>query len=147
MGRHGYRRARSDVAEPAGRQDPGAGVPRRRWRGRDCADRAKPQDGSGAERRGSAGRVAVLLDGGTRLLCAGPQDRVLPAIAGIPRPEHRAVARASARSEEHTSELQSLMRISYAVFCLKKQINKPPIILSIRITQNNTQSITHNNIK
>src|SRR3546814_10460275 len=27
-----------------------------------------------------------------------------------------------ARSEEHTSELQSLMRISYAVFCLKKQI-------------------------
>src|SRR3546814_6386304 len=28
---------------------------------------------------------------------------------------------ADARSEEHTSELQSLMRISYAVFCLKKQ--------------------------
>src|SRR3546814_3592954 len=31
-------------------------------------------------------------------------------------------ALASARSEEHTSELQSLMRISYAVFCLKKKI-------------------------
>src|SRR3546814_6109594 len=29
-----------------------------------------------------------------------------------------------ARSEEHTSELQSLMRISYAVFCLKKKIDK-----------------------
>src|SRR3546814_4675354 len=29
----------------------------------------------------------------------------------------------SARSEEHTSELQSLMRISYAVFCLKKKTN------------------------
>src|SRR3546814_3275826 len=29
--------------------------------------------------------------------------------------------RASGRSEEHTSELQSLMRISYAVFCLKKK--------------------------
>src|SRR3546814_4894914 len=29
-----------------------------------------------------------------------------------------------ARSEEHTSELQSLMRISYAVFCLKKKHNK-----------------------
>src|SRR3546814_6212029 len=28
------------------------------------------------------------------------------------------------RSEEHTSELQSLMRISYAVFCLKKKIHK-----------------------
>src|SRR3546814_1626789 len=36
------------------------------------------------------------------------------------------IARAK-RSEEHTSELQSLMRISYAVFCLKKKIktNKP----------------------
>src|SRR3546814_8946113 len=32
------------------------------------------------------------------------------------------------RSEEHTSELQSLMRISYAVFCLKKKIN----IISLR---------------
>src|SRR3546814_236613 len=31
------------------------------------------------------------------------------------------VSRGSARSEEHTSELQSLMRISYAVFCLKKK--------------------------
>src|SRR3546814_5058466 len=30
--------------------------------------------------------------------------------------------RMAVRSEEHTSELQSLMRISYAVFCLKKQI-------------------------
>src|SRR3546814_7549692 len=33
---------------------------------------------------------------------------------------------AQSRSEEHTSELQSLMRISYAVFCLKKK-NKPHI--------------------
>src|SRR3546814_4962640 len=31
--------------------------------------------------------------------------------------------RSSTRSEEHTSELQSLMRISYAVFCLKKKIH------------------------
>src|SRR3546814_10780676 len=31
------------------------------------------------------------------------------------------------RSEEHTSELQSLMRISYAVFCLKKKTNKQTI--------------------
>src|SRR3546814_1559444 len=30
------------------------------------------------------------------------------------------------RSEEHTSELQSLMRISYAVFCLKKKKHKTP---------------------
>src|SRR3546814_5773366 len=33
---------------------------------------------------------------------------------------HDLLADAVARSEEHTSELQSLMRISYAVFCLKK---------------------------
>src|SRR3546814_8525354 len=32
------------------------------------------------------------------------------------------------RSEEHTSELQSLMRISYAVFCLKKKNTSPTII-------------------
>src|SRR3546814_3149171 len=32
----------------------------------------------------------------------------------------------SRRSEEHTSELQSLMRISYAVFCLKKKNNNQP---------------------
>src|SRR3546814_9141519 len=37
-----------------------------------------------------------------------------------------------ARSEEHTSELQSLMRISYAVFCLKKKTKN---------TQSNNQSI------
>src|SRR3546814_8980955 len=47
------------------------------------------------------------------------------------RPRHRLQGRADvlllggvARSEEHTSELQSLMRISYAVFCLKKQTTK-----------------------
>src|SRR3546814_8326896 len=36
----------------------------------------------------------------------------------------RAGRAARDRSEEHTSELQSLMRISYAVFCLKKKNNK-----------------------
>src|SRR3546814_8687199 len=36
-------------------------------------------------------------------------------------PVEQARAIADYRSEEHTSELQSLMRISYAVFCLKKQ--------------------------
>src|SRR3546814_4448481 len=36
------------------------------------------------------------------------------------------------RSEEHTSELQSLMRISYAVFCLKKQNNHTVNYIHIR---------------
>src|SRR3546814_2116503 len=35
----------------------------------------------------------------------------------------RGIGRIAGRSEEHTSELQSLMRISYAVFCLKKKID------------------------
>src|SRR3546814_1116441 len=38
-----------------------------------------------------------------------------------PRPAHRGCVKDDWRSEEHTSELQSLMRISYAVFCLKKK--------------------------
>src|SRR3546814_1930000 len=35
------------------------------------------------------------------------------------------------RSEEHTSELQSLMRISYAVFCLKKKITHSTSIITV----------------
>src|SRR3546814_9725285 len=40
-------------------------------------------------------------------------------------PVHHAGIGTRLRSEEHTSELQSLMRISYAVFCLKKKKHKP----------------------
>src|SRR3546814_9153169 len=48
--------------------------------------------------------------------------------------QHRkALHRPQLRSEEHTSELQSLMRISYAVFCLKKKI------------KNTSKYTTHNN--
>src|SRR3546814_8646700 len=43
------------------------------------------------------------------------------------------VARSTMRSEEHTSELQSLMRISYAVFCLKTKNKNNPIIQYISI--------------
>src|SRR3546814_6867394 len=55
------------------------------------------------------------------LACAGVA--AFPVGAAIDRGQGRFVmAGASvARSEEHTSELQSLMRISYAVFCLKKK--------------------------
>src|SRR3546814_4483413 len=40
------------------------------------------------------------------------------------------------RSEEHTSELQSLMRISYAVFCLKKKNNRISIITTYNLRNN-----------
>src|SRR3546814_2058338 len=42
-------------------------------------------------------------------------------VVGIPARIVHEAAEPSERSEEHTSELQSLMRISYAVFCLKKK--------------------------
>src|SRR3546814_10828064 len=46
-----------------------------------------------------------------------------PGWATIPGYQSLAMGRRADRSEEHTSELQSLMRISYAVFCLKKKKN------------------------
>src|SRR3546814_3152710 len=56
-------------------------------------------------------------------ICAGKPYRARPRRVEIAdRPDGRGLAHA--RSEEHTSELQSLMRISYAVFCLKKKITQ-----------------------
>src|SRR3546814_1918207 len=43
---------------------------------------------------------------------------------GLVGGDQRALGHRRLRSEEHTSELQSLMRISYAVFCLKKKTKK-----------------------
>src|SRR3546814_1638992 len=60
----------------------------------------------------SAGAARRLLAGGIDQPCLGDEHAPLPA---HPAP--------FGRSEEHTSELQSLMRISYAVFCLKKKNN------------------------
>src|SRR3546814_9137830 len=60
-------------------------------------------------------------------LTRDPIERVLPALAT------RILAN---RSEEHTSELQSLMRISYAVFCLKKKINSITNALTHHDTKN-----------
>src|SRR3546814_10970059 len=45
--------------------------------------------------------------------------------SSVPGADSVAIDRNAARSEEHTSELQSLMRISYAVFCLKKKKKEP----------------------
>src|SRR3546814_8136630 len=76
-----------------------------------------------------------------RTICSSPassfQWKVISAPVGFPRrPEKRfstflprilsepSVSDRFRRSEEHTSELQSLMRISYAVFCLKKKKKK-----------------------
>src|SRR3546814_9262544 len=82
---------------------------------------------------------SAFVQGGHRK--AGPpqsqsSDRISRPRAGLPRHllhvarQRRFLRRGRGRcglvhrSEEHTSELQSLMRISYAVFCLKKKKNK-----------------------
>src|SRR3546814_9780788 len=65
--------------------------------------------------------LTTILSGG--LLWQSLQSRVVPYVVEVDRlGEARAVSPAdtASRSEEHTSELQSLMRISYAVFCLTK---------------------------
>src|SRR3546814_8866223 len=66
-----------------------------------------------------SGRVQLALPGRRDI---GRHRLRRPAISGR-TPDLLAVPRRTAdlRSEEHTSELQSLMRISYAVFCLKKK--------------------------
>src|SRR3546814_1388637 len=66
------------------------------------------------------------------------EDAVGGRVAIDPIYVHRLVevAPADIRSEEHTSELQSLMRISYAVFCLKKKNNKKKIEQHIRDDHN-----------
>src|SRR3546814_1873531 len=57
-----------------------------------------------------------------------------------PDTRHQSHSNRTGRSEEHTSELQSLMRISYAVFCLKKK-KKSILIYELTIT------ITYSNFK
>src|SRR3546814_2362686 len=52
------------------------------------------------------------------------RDNLTPDLGGQGNTMGFAKAIASRRSEEHTSELESLMRISYAVFCLKKKNTK-----------------------
>src|SRR3546814_1051916 len=70
----------------------------------------------GGERRGeAAGAVAVHQDA-----CALQVIFAVTARGEEEMPVQQGVG-GTERSEEHTSELQSLMRISYAVFCLKKK--------------------------
>src|SRR3546814_5225585 len=64
----------------------------------------------------------VILRGGQvqHARAATHRHQCLVAVAQA-EPAAAQARKAGARSEEHTSELQSLMRISYAVFCLKKK--------------------------
>src|SRR3546814_10554262 len=81
--------------------------------GRAGASRFQLSHQSGATRRKNASIWCETTGGRHRLL--NEINRLQPR-----QPWHAPCN--NARSEEHTSELQSLMRISYAVFCLKKKI-------------------------
>src|SRR3546814_1192544 len=63
------------------------------------------------------------------------QDRVVCPGMYVRPPVPTSGAKLHRRSEEHTSELQSLMRISYAVFCLKKKNNKTTLLVIMPIHQ------------
>src|SRR3546814_8769733 len=92
------------VARPAGRGSAGSANARHCRRVAVDVPRFRPAAAGSRLRPYHAGRPEAGL--GTRQGLTRPAD-------GFSR---------RGRSEEHTSELQSLMRISYAVFCLKKQI-------------------------
>src|SRR3546814_3735839 len=95
-----------------------------------------------ADRRNEAAVIDAKRIGDTVQICLAVAQEVVPvSLAPIWRIEGQnnaniavfrgfdigakgqVIGRLPHRSEEHTSELQSLMRISYAVFCLKKKIN------------------------
>src|SRR3546814_3067447 len=76
--------------------------------------RDRPGDGLGMDGVHGLGRAARVARGVSAADRAGTG-------AGLVQPDPWSGAELGAgKSEEHTSELQSLMRISYAVFCLKK---------------------------
>src|SRR3546814_1093770 len=66
------------------------------------------------------GWIADQLDQGRQFDMAKTKRREDGVAHAIIEPIHEEMFGGRVRSEEHTSELQSLMRISYAVFCLKK---------------------------
>src|SRR3546814_5216845 len=84
----------------------------------------------------AAGRCAGNLRG-RRAVSQRSLRRCRPGAGETAAADHRG----QCRSEEHTSELQSLMRISYAVFCLKKKkITKKYCMDNIRNTHNMTDT-------
>src|SRR3546814_9440651 len=82
-------------------------------RDRARAARTRPRPLCSDTGRATRRRADLLVD-----------ERILLHRGESSRPARAPAHARHARSEEHTSELQSLMRISYAVFCLKKQTKK-----------------------
>src|SRR3546814_8025006 len=113
--------AGEDDADPAGRDQPQLG-PHQAKQQRHRGARKQQQDRAA----GRIGRVSVQRGTSSRSSSAATTSSTLrPSISAaadrMTRWRSTPAARRWTRSEEHTSELESLMRISYAVFCLKKQ--------------------------
>src|SRR3546814_2541494 len=108
------------------------------WRKKPAATRAKASGSGPSTQRKALSSSTYICPLGSKACC--PQTKRSPMVISRknvaldmspllePDESWRFPAQPSAstkiRSEEHTSELQSLMRISYAVFCLKKKKNK-----------------------
>src|SRR3546814_7293532 len=101
-------------------------------RGSQMADTARSEGFQVYEQDGPAGQIKFLLGSGRKFDIIHAQTANTITWAALTRwAHHRPVVFSRRtdfrvhndikRSEEHTSELQSLMRISYAVFCLKKK--------------------------
>src|SRR3546814_8585268 len=79
-------------------------------------------ESTGARVRVAVDEASVAVSITLGLPVAGLRDELHAALAALLQQQGLGLARLELqRSEEHTSELQSLMRISYAVFCLKKK--------------------------
>src|SRR3546814_5054184 len=72
--------------------------------------------------------IFAAVSGSSAATCATIGKMTIPELRARKYPEDMIIGTlaGAGRSEEHTSELQSLMRISYAVFCLKKQYKYTP---------------------
>src|SRR3546814_602828 len=95
---------------------PGRRVPRR-GRGAAARRRCTAVERRAGRRRGGDRQGVCGTAGAARPRAASPVERLVQGSDSLRR-------RSVDRSEEHTSELQSLMRISYAVFCLNKKNTK-----------------------
>src|SRR3546814_6647769 len=107
---------------------------------------------AGAYWRGYSKNEMLQRIYGTAWVTKEEQAAYLTMLEEAERRDHRKLGReldlfhfqdeAPGRSEEHTSELQSLMRISYAVFCLKKKKTKHTIQTSLTRQDTNKQHLT-----
>src|SRR3546814_4889207 len=83
----------------------------------------------------SRARSRSWATGGPCCSCAKPFTANSASATSRSASESLAISSRNGRSEEHTSELQSLMRISYAVFCLKKKTKHTHNVYYSSITQ------------